>query len=116
MPMGYFLVMGRVDDVISVSGQPAGFDGDRIALVSHPAVAEAAVVGRPTILKGEGHRPLRTCRRSQPATEPDGELRQHVGAERPDCPPDEIRFSEPCQTRTAKSMRRIIRPLAAGER
>ena len=115
---GYFWVMGRVDDVINVSGHRLGTMEIESALVSHPAVAEAAVVGRPDELKGEGivaFVSLEAGREGSP--ELMAELRQHVGAEiGPIARPDDIRFSDALpKTRSGKIMRRILRALAAGE-
>jgi acetyl-CoA synthetase len=115
---GYFWVMGRVDDVINVSGHRLGTMEIESALVSHPAVAEAAVVGRPDALKGEGivaFVTLETGRRADDSLE--GELRSHVGKEiGPIARPDVIRFSDALpKTRSGKIMRRILRSLAAGQ-
>ena len=115
---GYFWVMGRVDDVINVSGHRLGTMEIESALVSHPAVAEAAVVGRPDALKGEAivaFVSLEGGRQGDP--ELMGELRQHVAVEiGPIARPDEIRFSDALpKTRSGKIMRRILRALAAGE-
>ena len=115
---GYFWVMGRVDDVINVSGHRLGTMEIESALVSHPAVAEAAVVGRPDALKGEAivaFVSLEGGRQGDP--ELMGELRKHVGVEiGPIARPDEIRFSDALpKTRSGKIMRRILRALAAGE-
>ena len=103
---GYFWVMGRVDDVINVSGHRLGTMEIESALVSHPAVAEAAVVGRPDELKGEGivaFVSLEGGREGSP--ELMAELRKHVGAEiGPIARPDDIRFSDALpKTRSGKS-------------
>ena len=115
---GYFWVMGRVDDVINVSGHRLGTMEIESALVSHPTVAEAAVVGRPDELKGEGivaFVSLEGGREGGP--ELMAELRKHVGVEiGPIARPDEIRFSDALpKTRSGKIMRRILRALAAGQ-
>jgi acetyl-CoA synthetase len=115
---GYFWVMGRVDDVINVSGHRLGTMEIESALVSHPAVAEAAVVGRPDELKGEGivaFVTLEAGRLGDGALE--AELRNHVGREiGPIARPDVIRFSDALpKTRSGKIMRRILRALAAGQ-
>ena len=115
---GYFWVMGRVDDVINVSGHRLGTMEIESALVSHPAVAEAAVVGRPDELKGEGivaFVTLEAGRRSDNALI--GELRAHVAQEiGPIARPDVIKFSDALpKTRSGKIMRRILRSLAAGQ-
>jgi acetyl-CoA synthetase len=115
---GYFWVMGRVDDVINVSGHRLGTMEIESALVSHPAVAEAAVVGRPDALKGEGivaFVTLEAGRRGDDALI--AELRGHVGKEiGPIARPDVIKFSDALpKTRSGKIMRRILRSLAAGQ-
>ena len=115
---GYFWVMGRVDDVINVSGHRLGTMEIESALVSHPTVAEAAVVGRPDDLKGEAivaFVSLEGGREGGP--ELMAELRKHVGVEiGPIARPDEIRFSDALpKTRSGKIMRRILRALAAGQ-
>jgi len=115
---GYFWVMGRVDDVINVSGHRLGTMEVESALVSHPAVAEAAVVGRPDELKGEGivaFVTLETGRSGDDALI--AELRAHVSKEiGPIAKPDEIRFTDSLpKTRSGKIMRRILRALASGQ-
>ena len=115
---GYYWVMGRVDDVINVSGHRLGTMEIESALVSHPAVAEAAVVGRPDELKGEGIVAFVTLDAGRQGEEPlIAELRRHVGKEiGPIARPDEIRFTDALpKTRSGKIMRRILRALAAGE-
>jgi acetyl-CoA synthetase len=115
---GYFWVMGRVDDVINVSGHRLGTMEIESALVSHPAVAEAAVVGRPDALKGEGIVAFVTLEAGRHGDEAlEAELRRHVGHEiGPIARPDVIRFSDALpKTRSGKIMRRILRALAAGE-
>jgi acetyl-CoA synthetase len=115
---GYFWVMGRVDDVINVSGHRLGTMEIESALVSHPAVAEAAVVGRPDDLKGEGivaFVTLETGRSGDDALM--AELRSHVGKEiGPIARPDLIKFTDALpKTRSGKIMRRILRALADGQ-
>lgn len=115
---GYFWVMGRVDDVINVSGHRLGTMEIESALVSHPAVSEAAVVGRPDQLKGEGIVAFVTLESGRESTEElVKELRVHVGKEiGPIARPDEIRCSDALpKTRSGKIMRRILRALAAGQ-
>ena len=115
---GYFWVMGRVDDVINVSGHRLGTMEIESALVSHPAVAEAAVVGRPDELKGEGIVAFVTLEADRESNDAlIAELRAHVGTEiGPIARPDEIRCSDALpKTRSGKIMRRILRALAAGE-
>ncbi|MGB3613761.1 MAG: acetate--CoA ligase [Elainellaceae cyanobacterium] len=115
---GYFWVMGRVDDVINVSGHRLGTMEIESALVSHPAVAEAAVVGRPDDLKGEDIFAFITLEgETQPSEELKKALRQHVSQEiGPIARPGEIRFSDALpKTRSGKIMRRLLRSLAAGQ-
>jgi len=115
---GYFWVMGRVDDVINVSGHRLGTMEIESALVSHGTVAEAAVVGRPDDLKGEGIVAFVTLEAGRSGDEAlAAELRRHVGQEiGPIARPDEIRFTEALpKTRSGKIMRRLLRALAAGE-
>ncbi len=115
---GYFWVMGRVDDVINVSGHRLGTMEIESALVSHPAISEAAVVGRPDELKGEGIVAFVTLKSGLEFDDNLGkELRRHVSNEiGPIARPDEIKASDALpKTRSGKIMRRILRSLAAGE-
>ena len=115
---GYFWVMGRVDDVINVSGHRLGTMEIESALVSHPAVAEAAVVGRPDDLKGESIVAFVTLEAGRDGDDALlGALRDHVGEEiGPIARPDAIRFSDALpKTRSGKIMRRILRAVAAGQ-
>ena len=115
---GYFWVMGRVDDVINVSGHRLGTMEIESALVSHPSVSEAAVVGRPDELKGESIVAFVTLKGdNKPDNELVRELKLHVGNEiGPIARPDEIRCSDALpKTRSGKIMRRILRALAAGD-
>jgi acetyl-CoA synthetase len=115
---GYFWVMGRVDDVINVSGHRLGTMEIESALVSHPAVAEAAVVGRPDDLKGEGIVAFVTLEAGRSGDDALlAELRSHVGKEiGPIAKPDVIKFTDALpKTRSGKIMRRILRSLAAGQ-
>jgi acetyl-CoA synthetase len=115
---GYFWVMGRVDDVINVSGHRLGTMEIESALVSHPAVAEAAVVGRPDDLKGEGIVAFVTLEAGREGDDAlVAELRAHVSKEiGPIARPDVIKFSEALpKTRSGKIMRRILRSLASGQ-
>jgi acetyl-CoA synthetase len=114
---GYFWIMGRVDDVINVSGHRLGTMEIESALVSHPTVAEAAVVGRPDELKGQGIVAFVTLEGTREATdELKQQLRQHVAKEIGALArPDEIRFTDALpKTRSGKIMRRLLRELAAG--
>ncbi len=115
---GYFWVMGRTDDVINVSGHRLGTMEIESALVSHPAVAEAAVVGKPDDLKGEEIFAFVTL---EGGYEGDDELvktlKKHVTAEiGAIARPGEIRFTDGMpKTRSGKIMRRLLRNLAAGK-
>jgi acetyl-CoA synthetase len=112
---GYYWLMGRVDDVINVSGHRLGTMEIESALVAHPKVAEAAVVGRPDEMKGqaiaafvtldEGHAPSEELRQ---------ELRQWVAKEIGALArPDNLRFTQTLpKTRSGKIMRRLLRELA----
>jgi acetyl-CoA synthetase len=115
---GYFWVMGRVDDVINVAGHRLGTMEIESALVSHPAVAEAAVVGKPDELKGNEIVAFITLDGNvAPSEDLKTQLRQHVGQEiGAIARPGEIRFSDALpKTRSGKIMRRLLRSLAAGE-
>ncbi|WP_448598833.1 acetate--CoA ligase [Thermoleptolyngbya sp.] len=115
---GYFWVMGRVDDVISVSGHRLGTMEIESALVSHPAVAEAAVVGKPDEIKGEDIVAFVSLESHvTPSEELVAELKKHVVAEIGALArPGEIRFSDALpKTRSGKIMRRLLRSLAAGQ-
>ncbi len=114
---GYFWIMGRVDDVLNVSGHRLSTMEIESALVAHPAVAEAAVVGRPDEIKGEAIVAFVTLKEGyQPSDELRTELRQFVrqqiGAH---AQPDDVRFAEALpKTRSGKIMRRLLRDIAAG--
>ena len=115
---GYFWVMGRVDDVISVSGHRLGTMEIESALVSHPAVAEAAVVGKPDELKGEEVVAFVTLEGTHSGSdELIKELKSHVVKEIGALArPGEIRFSDALpKTRSGKIMRRLLRSLVAGQ-
>lgn len=115
---GYYWVMGRVDDVISVSGHRLGTMEIESALVSHPAVAEAAVVGRPDELRGEEIVAFVTLESHATASESlEKELKKHVVEEIGALArPGQIRFSDALpKTRSGKIMRRLLRSLAAGQ-
>ena len=118
---GYFWVMGRVDDVMNVAGHRLGTAEIESALVSHPAVAEAAVVGRPDDLKGTAIAAFiiprgRTAEEAQADTKLREEIRQHVAKEiGAIAKPDDIRFTDALpKTRSGKIMRRLLRNLASG--
>jgi acetyl-CoA synthetase len=114
---GYFWIMGRIDDVINVSGHRIGTMEVESALVSHETVAEAAVVGRPDDLKGQGivaFVSLAGGHSVSPGLK--DELKVHVGKMIGSfAKPDEIRFTDALpKTRSGKIMRRLLRDLAAG--
>ncbi len=112
---GYFWIMGRIDDVINVSGHRLGTAEVESALVSHDSVAEAAVVGRPDELKGSAIVAFVTLEGShQPSDQLKQDLRAHVAKEIGALArPDEIRFSDMLpKTRSGKIMRRLLRELA----
>lgn len=114
---GYFWIMGRVDDVINVSGHRLGTMEIESALVSHPKVAESAVVGRPDPLKGQAVVAFVTLEESvQPTEALKEELRLHVTKEiGAIARPDDIRFTNALpKTRSGKIMRRLLREIAAG--
>jgi acetyl-CoA synthetase len=114
---GYYWVMGRVDDVLNVSGHRLSTMEIESALVSHSLVAEAAVVGFPHDLKGEGI----CCFVTPKGATPDetqkksliNHVRQQIGAL---ATPDQIRFTPALpKTRSGKIMRRLLRDIAAGK-
>lgn len=119
---GYFWILGRIDDVLNVSGHRLGTMEIESALAAHPAVAEAAVVGKPHEVKGEsvfafvvvksGTRPTGAAARDL-----EKELREWVGKQiGPIAKPDEIRFGDNLpKTRSGKIMRRLLRSIAKGE-
>ena len=118
---GYYWIMGRIDDVLNVSGHRLGTMEIESALVANPLVAEAAVVGKPHDIKGEavvafvvlkGQRPSGDAAHDVALT-----LRDWVGKEiGPIAKPDEIRFGDNLpKTRSGKIMRRLLRAIAKGE-
>jgi acetyl-CoA synthetase len=118
---GYFTIMGRIDDVLNVSGHRLGTMEIESALVSNPIVAEAAVVGRPDDTTGEAVCAFVVLKRSRPEGEEAlkiaNELRAWVGKEiGPIAKPKDIRFGDNLpKTRSGKIMRRLLRSLAKGE-
>jgi len=115
---GYFWVMGRVDDVLNISGHRLGTMEVESALVSHPAVAEAAVVGKPDEVKGEEIVAFVTLEGGNEGSEDlNKELKKHVVGEiGAIARPGEIRFTDALpKTRSGKIMRRLLRNLAAGQ-
>ena len=114
---GYYWIMGRVDDVLNVAGHRLSTMEIESALVSHPKVAEAAVVGRPDPLKGEAIACFVTLDVGvQPDEQLRQELREHVAKQiGAVARPDEIRFTDALpKTRSGKIMRRLLRDIAAG--
>jgi len=114
---GYFWVMGRIDDVVNVSGHRLGTMEVESALVSHPQVTEAAVVGRPDAMKGQAIAAFVTLAAGgTPGDALKQELRDHVAHEiGAFAKPDDIRFTDALpKTRSGKIMRRLLRDLAAG--
>jgi acetyl-CoA synthetase len=119
---GYFTITGRIDDVLNVSGHRMGTMEIESALVSHPLVAEAAVVGRPDELTGEAISAFVVLRGARPADAAAAakiarELRDWVGKEiGPIAKPKDIRFGDNLpKTRSGKIMRRLLRSLAKGD-
>ncbi|HVX61013.1 MAG TPA: acetate--CoA ligase, partial [Pirellulales bacterium] len=114
---GYYWIMGRIDDVLNVSGHRLSTIEIESALVSHPLVAEAAVVGRPDELKGEAVAVFVTLKTGQASEALRNELRQHVRKEIGAlAQPDDVRFTNALpKTRSGKIMRRLLRDIAAGK-
>ena len=118
---GYFRITGRIDDVLNVSGHRMGTMEIESALVAHPLVAEAAVVGRPDDLTGEAIVAFVVLKRSRPTGDEAKaiakELRDWVGKEiGPIAKPKDIRFGDNLpKTRSGKIMRRLLRGVAKGE-
>jgi acetyl-CoA synthetase len=116
---GYYWLMGRVDDVINISGHRLGTAEVESALVSHPLVAESAVVGFPHDIKGEGIYAYVILKANAEASgDTVSILRGHVRSEiGPIATPDHIQLVPDLpKTRSGKIMRRILRKVAAGER
>jgi len=118
---GYFTIMGRIDDVLNVSGHRMGTMEIESALVANPLVAEAAVVGRPDDTTGEAVVAFVVLKGARPsgddAKKMANDLRNWVGKEiGPIAKPKEIRFGDNLpKTRSGKIMRRLLRTLAKGE-
>ncbi|HDR9214864.1 TPA: AMP-binding protein, partial [Burkholderia vietnamiensis] len=118
---GYFTIMGRIDDVLNVSGHRLGTMEIESALVSHELVAEAAVVGRPDDTTGEAVVAFVVLKRSRPEGDEAAALakalRDWVGKQiGPIAKPKDIRFGDNLpKTRSGKIMRRLLRSLAKGE-
>jgi acetyl-CoA synthetase len=115
---GYYWITGRVDDVIQVAGLRLGTAEVESALVGHPAVAEAAVVGYPHAIKGQGVYAYVTLKEGRdPSPELEQGLRDHVRREiGPLAAPDVVHWTPALpKTRSGKILRRILRKVAAGE-
>jgi acetyl-CoA synthetase len=117
---GYFWIMGRIDDVLKVSGHRLGTMEIESALVANPRVAEAAVVGKPHEIKGESVFAFVVLRGPRPTGDTSAlakELRDWVGEQLgPIAKPDDIRFADNLpKTRSGKIMRRLLRAVANGE-
>ena len=115
---GFYFLMGRVDDVINVSGHRLGTAEVESALVSHPAVAEAAVVGMPHDIKGQGIYAFVILKEGQnPSDELKKALIAHVRTEiGPIALPDKLHFTPGLpKTRSGKIMRRILRKIAEND-
>ncbi len=114
---GYYWIMGRIDDVINVSGHRLSTIEVESALVSHPAVAEAAVVGKPDEIKGQAIAAFVTLCEADPDEELRNNLRLHVRKEIGAlAQPDQIRFTGSLpKTRSGKIMRRLLRDIASGK-
>ncbi len=114
---GYYWIMGRIDDVINVSGHRLSTIEVESALVSHHFVAEAAVIGRSDELKGQAIAAFVTVKETQPSDELRDELRKHVRKEIGALAvPDDLRFTSALpKTRSGKIMRRLLRDIAEGK-
>jgi acetyl-CoA synthetase len=117
---GYYWIMGRIDDVLNVAGHRLGTMEIESALVAHPRVAEAAVVGKPHAIKGEAVFAYVVCRGLRPVGDAGpliAELREWVAEQLGAiAKPDEIRFSDNLpKTRSGKIMRRLLRSIARDE-
>jgi acetyl-CoA synthetase len=115
---GYYWITGRVDDVLNISGHRLGTAEIESALVSHRCVAEAAVVGYPHDIKGQGiYCYVTLMEDEEPGEALERELRQHVRTEiSPIASPDIIHFTPALpKTRSGKIMRRILRKIAEND-
>jgi acetyl-CoA synthetase len=114
---GYFWVVGRIDDVLNVAGHRIGTAEVESAMVSHPAVAEAAAVGKPDDLKGQALVVFVTLKQGQKAdASMKAKLTEHVDKEIGKfARPDSIRFADALpKTRSGKIMRRLLKEIAGG--
>jgi acetyl-CoA synthetase len=114
---GYYWIMGRIDDVINVAGHRLSTIEVESALVSHPAVAEAAAVGRPDEIKGQAVAVFVTLKPGHSAESLKNELKAHVRKEIGALAvPDDVRFAAMLpKTRSGKIMRRLLRDIASGK-
>ena len=114
---GYYWIMGRIDDVINVAGHRLSTIEVESALVSHPAVAEAAAVGKPDEIRGQAISVFVTLRSGEPNEEMRNALRMHVRKEIGAlAQPDSVHFTAALpKTRSGKIMRRLLRDIAAGK-
>lgn len=114
---GYFWIMGRIDDVINVAGHRLSTIEVESALVSHPAVAEAAVVGKPDEIRGQAISAFVTLRSGVANDELRKALKLHVRKEIGAlAQPDDVHFTAALpKTRSGKIMRRLLRDIAAGK-
>src|SRR6185437_4340768 len=117
---GYFWIMGRIDDVLNVAGHRLGTMEVESALVAHPRIAEAAVVGKPHEIKGESVFAFVVCRGQRPTGDTAAlvkELRDWVAEQLGAiAKPDDIRFADNLpKTRSGKIMRRLLKSVARGE-
>jgi acetyl-CoA synthetase len=117
---GFYWIMGRIDDVLNVAGHRLGTMEIESALVAHPRIAEAAVVGRPHDVKGEAVFAFVVCKGERPTGDTKAlveELRAWVGEQLGAiAKPDDIRFADNLpKTRSGKIMRRLLRAIARGE-
>ncbi len=114
---GYYWIMGRIDDVINVSGHRLSTIEIESALVSHPSVAEAAAIGRPHELKGQAVSVFVTLREGEPGDQLRNELKAHVRKEIGSLAvPDDVRFTDTLpKTRSGKIRRRLLRDIASGK-
>ncbi|XZE44505.1 acetate--CoA ligase [Pirellulaceae bacterium SH467] len=114
---GYYWIMGRIDDVINVSGHRLSTIEVESALVSHPAVAEAAAVGRPDEIKGQAIAVFVSLKDGVVSDSLREELKKHVRKEIGALAvPDDVRFTSTLpKTRSGKIMRRLLRDIASGK-
>ena len=117
---GYYWIMGRIDDVLNVAGHRLGTMEVESALVAHPRIAEAAVVGKPHEIKGESVFAFVVCRGQRPTGDTSAfvkELRDWVAEQLGAiAKPDDIRFADNLpKTRSGKIMRRLLKSVARGE-